>query len=70
MPERAVDDIGDFRHAQQDRGDPARGDCIELQAGVAGVQPSEQRLRHDGVADPGGATIRAFFMRSGGFRRR
>ena len=53
MNERAVDDGVDFRHALKHRGDPARGKRIEPQARIGLVQPHEQRLRHDGVANPG-----------------
>ena len=53
VAEGAVDDRGDFAHALQYRGDPARGQGVELQPWVPRVQPREQRLRHDGVANPG-----------------
>jgi hypothetical protein len=52
-----------FRHALQDRSHPARRQGIELQAGVFGMQPHEQRLRHDGVADPGGGDDQRFHQR-------
>jgi hypothetical protein len=54
VAERAVEDVADFRHAVQDGRHPARGDGVELETGMFGMQPRKQRLRHDRVADPGG----------------
>ena len=51
--ERIVDDLGDFRHATQDRRNPRCGERINLQSWKAVMQAHEQRLRHDRIADPG-----------------
>ena len=53
MPEGAVDDLGDFRHALEDGRHPARGECVKREAWGRRVQALEQDLGHDGVADPG-----------------
>ena len=50
----AVDDLGDFRHATQDRRNPRCGERINLQPWKAVMQAHEQRLRHDRIADLGG----------------
>ena len=60
VPERAVDDVRNLGHAVQHRGHPARRHGIELQTGMPGVQPGKERLRHDGVADPGRGDDQSF----------
>ena len=51
--EGVVDGFGDFRHALQDRRNPARRQRVELHTGETLLQPDKQRLRHHRVADPG-----------------
>lgn len=58
--ERAVDDLRDFRHAFEYRGNPARRQGIELQAGKVFVQTHEQRMGQHGVANPGGGDDQGF----------
>ncbi|TXT27981.1 MAG: hypothetical protein FD131_3458 [Rhodocyclaceae bacterium] len=67
VAEGAVEHIADFRHALQDGRYPARGDGVELETGLFGVQAGKQRLRHDRVADPGGGDDEGFH--GGGARR-
>ena len=54
VAERAVNDLTDFTHALQHGSNPARRQGIKLHTRVFGMQPREQRLRHDRVADPRG----------------
>ena len=52
VAEGVLDDRRDFGHARQQGRTPCRCEDMELGIRVLLAQPQQQRLHHDGVADP------------------
>ncbi len=57
----AGEDLVDLGHAGQHRRHPFRGEGVDLQARMARFHEGEERLRHQGVADPVGGDDEGFF---------
>jgi hypothetical protein len=55
MSERQREGLRDFRHAPVNREDPRRREDVDRAGGLTLLQPSQQRMAEDRVADPRGS---------------